>query len=189
MNNNDINLLNLTSLKIPKRTYRWHAIYTRSRSEKKLYNELQDKGLECYLPLVRELKVWSDRKKWVDSPLFRSYVFVKVSDFEYYNAINSTWASRYVCFEGKAVSIPESQINSLKILLENSKRNVELTFDRIRKGDQLDVVVGPLKGIRGEVLQLQGKHRIILRFANLGCCVLTNISLNEVQRVEHQESI
>ena len=101
-------------MKVLKRNYRWYAIYTRSRSEKKLYKELLDKGVESYLPLKKELRVWSDRKKWVESPLFTSYVFVKVSEREYYDAISSHWAVRYVCFEGRAVPIPDSQIESLK---------------------------------------------------------------------------
>jgi len=171
-------------LKVLKRTYRWYAIYTRSRSEKKLYIELERKGIEAYLPLKKELRVWSDRKKWVETPLFTSYVFVKVSDREYYDAINSSWAVRYVCFESRAVPIPDSQIESLKLFLEDTKRNVELTENSLKKGDHLEVTLGPLKGVRGELLQLRGQHRIVLRFLSLGCCVHADISMDEVKRLK-----
>ncbi len=171
-------------MKVLKRTYRWYAIYTRSRSEKKLYSELEEKGIEVYLPLKKELRVWSDRKKWVESPLFTSYLFVKVSDREYYEAINSCWSVRYVCFESRAVPIPDSQIESLKLFLEDTKRNVELTKHSLKKGDYLEVTFGPLKGVRGELLQLRGKQRIVLRFLSLGCCVHADISMDEVKRLE-----
>lgn len=171
-------------MKVLKRNYRWYAIYTRSRSEKKLYKELLDKGVESYLPLKKELRVWSDRKKWVESPLFTSYIFVKVSEREYYEAINSSWAVRYVCFGGRAVAIPDSQIESLKLFLEDTKRDVELTSKSLKKGDHLEVTIGPLKGVRGELLQLRGQHRIVIRFISLGCCVHADISLDEVKRLK-----
>ena len=170
-------------MKVLKRNYRWYAIYTRSRSEKKLYKELLDKGVESYLPLKREMRVWSDRKKWVETPLFSSYVFVRVSEREYHDAISSHWAARYVCFEGRAVPIPDSQIESLKLFLEDTKRNVELTSRSLKKGDHLEVTIGPLKGVRGELLQLRGQHRIVIRFISLGCCVHADISLDEVKRL------
>lgn len=170
-------------MKVLKRTYRWYAIYTRSRSEKKLYRELEEKGIEAYLPLRKELRVWSDRKKWVETPLFTSYVFVKVSNRGYFDAINSYWAVRYVCFENRAVSIPDSQIESLKLFLEDTKRDVEFTQRSLKQGDHLEVTLGPLKGVRGELLQLRGQHRIVLRFISLGCCVHADISMDEVKRL------
>jgi len=178
-------MINLNShpLNVIKRKYRWYAIYTRSRSEKKLHKELLEKGVECYLPLKKELRVWSDRKKWIESPLFTSYIFVRVSEREYYEAISSTWAVRYVCFEGRAVPIPDSQIESLKLFLEDNKRDVELTSRSLKKGDHLEVTIGPLKGVRGELLQLRGQHRIVLRFVSLGCCVHADISMDEVKRL------
>ena len=171
-------------MKVLKRNYRWYAIYTRSRSEKKLYKELLDKSIEVFLPLKKELRVWSDRKKWVENPLFTSYIFVRVSEREYYEAINSTWAVRYVCFEGRAVPIPDSQIDSLKLFLEDTKRDVELTSRSLKKGEHLEITIGPLKGVRGELVQLRGQHRIVLRFISLGCCVHADISMDEVKRLK-----
>ncbi|MGZ2368748.1 UpxY family transcription antiterminator [Ancylomarina sp. YFZ004] len=173
-------------MKVLKRTYRWYAIYTRSRSEKKVYKELLEKGIETYLPLKREMRVWSDRKKWVETPLFSSYIFVRVSEREYYEALSSAWAVRYVCFGGKAVPIPDSQIESLKLFLEDIKRDVELSSTSLKKGDHLEVTIGPLKGVRGELLQLRGQNRIVLRFISLGCCVHANISMDEVKRLKTQ---
>lgn len=170
-----------------KREYKWHAIYTKSRSEKKLYEELLESNIECYLPLKKELRVWSDRKKWVETPLFSSYVFVKVSEREYYQALQSPWAVRYVSFEGKAVVIPESQIETLKLFLSDQERNVEVTNRNFKKGDRLKIIEGPLKGVQGEVIQIRGQHRLVLRFESLGFNVHAEISAEEVETLKSEE--
>lgn len=167
-----------------KREYLWYAIYTRSRSEKKLYQELKDKGIETYLPLKKELKVWSDRKKWVESPLFTSYVFVRVSKKEYLQAVNSVYAVCYVSIRGKALPIPDCQIEALRIFLSDEKRKLEFSSKDIKAGDKVEVICGPLKGAEAEIVQLRGKHRLVLRFESLGTCVSTEIKISEVKRVE-----
>ncbi|MDQ1769227.1 UpxY family transcription antiterminator [Labilibaculum sp. A4] len=167
-----------------KRPYFWHAIYTRSRAEKRLYKELCSKNIECYLPLQKELRQWSDRTKWVEEPLLRSYLFVKVSEREYYNAVNSVFAVRYVTFGGKAVSIPEQQIEALQLFLEDKNRKVDLCSDHLEKGELVEVVAGPLKGIQGEITQIKGKNRIVIRFDSLGTCVYTDISLDTIKQVQ-----
>jgi len=167
-----------------KRPYFWHAIYTRSRSEKRLYQELCSKNIECYLPLKKELRQWSDRTKWVEEPLLRSYLFVKVSEREYYDVINSNYAVRYVTFGGKAVPIPERQLEALRIFLEDENRRVDLSFENLEKGERVEVVGGPLKGIQGEIIQIRGKNRIVIRFDSLGTCVYTDISMDLVKQVQ-----
>ncbi|WP_372754705.1 UpxY family transcription antiterminator [Labilibaculum sp.] len=171
-------------MQVLKRPYFWHAIYTRSRAEKRLYQELCSKNIECYLPLCRELKQWSDRSKWVEEPLLRSYLFVKVSEREYYNVINTNLAVRYVTFEGKAVPIPEGQIEALRIFLKDKNRKVDLCSNQLKKGESVEVVAGPLKGIRGEIIQIRGKNRILIRFDSLGTCVFTDIGLDKIKQVE-----
>lgn len=177
--------LTVSLLQIIKCHYKWYAIYTRSRSENKLYQELVEMGVECYLPLKKELRVWSDRKKWVESPLFASYVFVRVSEREYYQVIQSTWAVRYVSFGGKALVIPELQIEGLKSLLADQEREVEVSSRNFKKGDQLEVTSGPLQGVLGELIQIRGQQRLVLRFESLGCCVHAEISVDEVKPQVH----
>ena len=59
-----------------KNTKRWIAVYTKPRHEKTVQQKLDDNGFEVYLPMLRKRQQWSDRKRWVDFPLFRSYVFI-----------------------------------------------------------------------------------------------------------------
>ena len=57
---------------------KWIAVYTKSRHEQIVVNELNNKNIEAYCPMFKEKRQWSDRKKWVDFPLFRSYVFANI---------------------------------------------------------------------------------------------------------------
>lgn len=141
-------------------------------------------NIECYLPLKKELRQWSDRSKWVEEPLIRSYLFVKVSEREYYNVINSAYAVRYVTFGGKAVPIPEHQIQALRIFLEDENRKVDLSHENLEKGELVEIMGGPFKGIKGEIIQIKGKDRIVIRFDSLGTCVYTDISLDKIKQVQ-----
>lgn len=166
-----------------KCTYSWYAVYTKSRAEKKLCRELCSMDIECYLPLKKELRKWSDRTKWVEEPLLRSYLFVKVSEREYYDVVNSPYAVRYVTFEGKATPIPESQIQALQVFLEDENRNVNLIHERLKKGKKIEVISGPMQGVIGEVVKIKGRNRIVIRFDSLGTCVYTDIKLENIKQV------
>ena len=98
----------------------WFAAYVKSRAEKKVALELEALGIEFYLPLTKKLKQWSDRRKWVEEPLFRSYIFVHIDQSEYFTALNANGVVRYVSFGGKAVAIPEVQIKAIQYYLEES---------------------------------------------------------------------
>ena len=176
-------------MSLEKQNYQWYAIYTRANAEKKLLENLKEKNIECYLPTKKVLKVWSDRKKWVDEPLFRCYIFVKVSFKEFFNALNTTGAVCYVCFGGRAQGIPENQIENIKALLAQSDHEVSLSHERIQKGVMVEVLAGSLKGIKGEVLNLFGQTRLSIRIDSLNCCLQANISREEVKIIEEPSKI
>lgn len=173
-------------MRICKNKYSWYALYTKSRCEKKLYQELKLKGIECFLPLKKELREWSDRSKWVEEPLIRCYLFVKVSEIEYYEALNSYYAVRYIGFGGKAVPIPESQLDALKIFMKSESSKVDLTHENLEKGELVEVAAGPLKGVWGEIIEIRGKQRIVIRFESLGTCIYTDVSLSKVKRIQKE---
>lgn len=167
----------------PNNTYKWYAAYTDSRAEKKVFQELIKKGIDCYLPLKIEKKQWSDRIKVVENPLIRGYIFVKVSTREYYEVLIITGVRRYVCFEGSPTAIPENQINDLKQFMECLNTEVEVTSERISKGAFVKIVSGPLCGVSGEVVEIRGKRNIVLRFNDLRFCVHADLGANEVELV------
>lgn len=171
---------------LEKQNYQWYAIYTRANGEKKLLDNLREKNIECYLPMRKVLKFWSDRKKWVEEPLFKCYIFVKVSYKEFFNALNTPGAVCYVSFGGRAQSIPEVQINNIKLFLAQSDHEVTLSYERLQKGTNVEVLHGSLKGIIGEVINIYGQTRLVIRVDSMSCSLHVNISREEVKLLDEK---
>jgi transcriptional antiterminator RfaH len=166
---------------LKKANYQWYAIYTRANGEKKLLSNLMEKNIECYLPLKKTLKCWSDRKKWIEEPLFRCYIFVKISYKEFFTALNTPGVVCYISFGGKAQLIPEVQISNIKTFLTQYDHEVTLTYEQIQKGVMVEVLHGSLKGIKGEVINICGQTRIVIRIDSMNCSLYANISKEEVK--------
>lgn len=169
---------------IPATQYFWHALYIKSRAEKKALDDLQFKEIEAFLPMQRKLRQWSDRKKWVDMPLIPGYLFVKVSRREYDLALQSNYIVTYVRFEGKAAVIPEQQIEYLKLLLRQNNLDIEITQEKLEPGQIIEVIAGPLIGVRGKLVRRNGKNKIAIELEDIGHSALVEISVNDVTPVK-----
>ncbi|NTV84857.1 MAG: UpxY family transcription antiterminator, partial [Bacteroidales bacterium] len=126
----------------------WFAVYTNPRTEKKAHAELISKGIDAYLPLQRTLKQWSDRKKWVEEPLFRSYIFVNITKSQYFDVLNTTGIVRYITFEGKAVPIPPRQIDAIRYYLEEEllpSGSGKSDLNDLVTGSAVEIISGPLR--------------------------------------------
>ena len=159
----------------------WYAVYTRSRNEKKAFEELQRKGIEVFLPLIRTLKQWSDRRKWVEEPLFRSYLFVNIKPAEYFDVLNTPGLVRYVTFEGKPVLVPQVQIDAIKYYVGSGEYLPEEEYE-YHPGDQVEVTQGPLRGLSGELLEVKGKNRMRVQIDALGKNILLTIPVGQLRR-------
>ena len=158
----------------------WYALYTRSRAEKQINELLIRAGFDTYLPLQKVLKQWSDRKKWVEVPLFRSYIFVHVSPSEYYGVLNTPGAVRYISFEGKAVAIPPQQIEAIRQFVDTGQLlpDVELS---IIPGTMVEIIAGPMKGISGELLEILGKKKVRIEIDGLGQSVFLELPASHIR--------
>lgn len=164
-----------------KDTYKWYAAFTDSRAEKKVFNELTRSGIKSYLPLKTFKRQWSDRIKNVECPLIPGYIFVHVSVQEFYDVLLTPGVRRYVCFDNKPTPIPEKQIEDLKCFLQYLNSEVEVTNERITKGQLVRIVSGPLAGIDAEVVEIRGKRCILLRLNNLGFSVHAELGNENVE--------
>jgi len=152
--------------------YSWYAIRVKSRSEKKVYSDLADQQITTYLPIHKVLRQWSDRKKWVEVPLISGYVFVYISRKEYENVLRTPNVVCYIYFEGKAAIVRQEDIDLLKRMLGQSDIAVEVTLDQLKPGQLVEIIAGPLVGMKGELIEFQGKHKVALRIQQIGCTVL-----------------
>ena len=158
-----------------EKEHKWRVIYTKSRQEKKVANLLNEKGIQNYLPTIKTLKQWSDRKKKVEEVLFKSYVFVKLGEREYYEALKVPGAVKYVSFGGKAATIAERQIETIKKTI-NNELEFEISTDYFKKGDLLTIKKGPLKGATGELVSWSGKKKLLVRINEIGYSLVVHLS-------------
>ena len=161
----------------------WYAVYVKSRTEKKVALELMYENIDHYLPLTKKLKQWSDRKKWVEEPLFRSYVFVNIEQKDHYKVLQIQGIVKYISFEGNAVPIPENQINAIKYYLDDT--GLENIDDIIwEKGKKVEIISGSMTGLAGELVEVHGKHKVKVEIEAVGKSLLVSIPKGKLRILE-----
>jgi transcriptional antiterminator RfaH len=162
--------------------YEWYAAYTNPRSEKQADVMLREQGIATYLPLVKRLKQWSDRKKMIEEPLIRSYIFVYINEKEYHKVLNTRHIIRFITFEGKAVPIPEYQIDILRRLLATDT-DIDVIDTPLEEGSPVIVSRGPLLGMTGELLEYKQKKRVMVRLSHTGKTLIVNLPLGFLEPI------
>lgn len=152
----------------------WYALYTKSRNEKKTHSALISSGIDSFLPVIKNLKQWSDRKKWVEEPLFRSYLFVNIFPSDYYKVLNTFGVVRYIAFEGKAVPVPPQQILAIKQYL-NAEEILPEGVRNFEAGDKVEIFRGSLKGLSGNLIRVQGKQKVKIEIESVGNSIILTI--------------
>lgn len=163
--------------------YRWYPVYTRSRAEKKVYEELTRKGIIAYLPVKKTLKQWSDRKKIVEEPLIKSYLFVYISSKEQTEVLMTKGVARFLYFSGKVATMPDQQIEDLKLLLATEGELTVFDYD-IKPGQKVVIKAGPFKDMIAEMVAVKNKRRIVLRLDIIGYSIDINTSLSFVEAIK-----
>ena len=135
---------------------KWYAVYTRPRWEKKVHKLLEEKGIDTYCPLNKVHRKWSDRIKVVDEPLFKSYVFVKVSEDEKTQVRMTEGVVNFIYWLGKPAIIKEKEIETIKKFL-NDHHDVEVRALEVKEGKKVMVQSGILMGKEGTVKKVLHK--------------------------------
>jgi transcriptional antiterminator RfaH len=161
----------------------WYAIYTNSRAEKRVNDRLNDLGIETFLPLQKTLRQWSDRKKLIEKPLISSYVFVKCIPRDFFSVKTTDGVVKFIMLQGKPVPIPEIQITNLRILC-GSDAEVEVSNDVYARGDTVEVIYGSLSGLRGELIRVGKKHKVVIRIIQPGMNLTVDIKTNSIRKLE-----
>ena len=156
-------------------SYKWYPVYTNPRAEKKANELLIAKGIETYLPLQKTLKQWSDRKKIVEEPYIKSYLFVRITPAQHTEVLMTRGICRFLYFSGKIASMPERQIADLKLLFA-SEADMELTERTFQAGEAVRVSAGPLLGLRGELVTVLSQKKLLVRIQHINRSVLVQVS-------------
>ncbi|WP_281231855.1 UpxY family transcription antiterminator [Flavobacterium gelatinilyticum] len=145
----------------------WYVLYTKPKWEKKVAERLVQIGIECYCPLITQIKQWSDRKKKVEVPLFNSYVFVQLPDSDRNSVFQIAGVVRYLFWLGKPAVVRDEEINVIKTSLK-SPDLAEISVSSIQVGDKIKLESGAFSNQNAIVKELS-KNYYILVLESLGC--------------------
>ena len=168
------------SSEISKAVDKWHVLYTRPRHEKKLKDFLSQRGVVVYLPLYKTVKQWSDRKKKVEEPLFKSYLFVKADEQNYFTILNAPGAVKFVHFGQEKATISNSEVEMIDRILK-SPQNIEVEEFRAVEGEKIKIASGPFKNVEGTLVSIRGKNRLIIQIEQLGKNIIIEVPAYNVQ--------
>lgn len=158
----------------------WFAIWTRSRHEQVVRQQLEQKGFDVFLPTVMKWSRWKDRKKQVEWPLFPGYCFARFTLDQRVSVLKCTGAVNIVGFNNVPSPIPEEELSGIRQLVES-----DLQYDPcplIHEGDKVEVTHGPLKGVVGRLVRKGSHARLILSVDLIGQGVSVEVDAADVRR-------
>lgn len=160
----------------------WFVIYTKSRSEKMVADKLTKAGIEVFCPLLKRRKLWSDRWKWVEEPLFKSYCFVRLEDSDRNKVFSVPGVVRYVYHCGKPAIIRDKEMNLLKNwLIEYDHECIQT--ENLHVNDRIRIRSGALMEKEAEVLERKGNFALLL-LEDMGLQVRVDLRKNIVEKLQ-----
>ncbi len=147
---------------------KWYALYTKPRWEKKIDSVLVRKGVESWCPLQKIERQWSDRKKIVEDPLFKSYVFVRIDDTERTKVLSTDGVLNFVYYLGRPAVIKDEEIETIKKYLAEKDASIFIiSQEGFREETKIRVNHGVFMGNEGTVLR-GGKKKVYVKLESLG---------------------
>jgi transcription termination/antitermination protein NusG len=158
----------------------WFAVWTRSRHEQVVREQLERKKIVAFLPTITRWSRWKDRKKKVDWPLFPGYCFAQFDPGDALPILKCTGVVNIVSVEGRPAPIPDYELDSIRLLVGS-----DLQFDPcplIREGMMVEVIHGPLRGVIGRLLRKDApKAMLVLSVDLIGQAVSVVVDAADVK--------
>ena len=166
----------------------WVALYTNPRSEKAVESNLLEAGFEVYLPLRRELHTWSDRKKWIEVPLIKSYIFVKITSNQQINVMSVRGVSHIVKFNGSVATIPEREIQMMKDFIA-AEVNVQVrTIEQLKYGSRVRIQSGSLEGKEGLLVSDCEDGNFAVEITGISMAMIVHVAQEMLEVVNEDEN-
>src|SRR5687768_10703547 len=139
---------------------RWYALKTRSRHEKRVRDQLVQRDIDTFLPVCDEWRQWKDRKKKVELPLFPGYCFARFPLVERLRVLNVLGVADLVSINGRPEPVREDELSAIQQLVSTKLHYDPHPF--LEEGMDVEVVRGPLAGVRGKLLRKDRVTRLVL---------------------------
>lgn len=150
---------------------KWYVAYVRLFHERKTAEKLTAMGIECFVPIREEVHQWSQRKKKVQRVLIPQMIFIHATQKERMEALNLSSISHYMVLRGEHTPavIPDRQMQQFMFMVDYSEETIEMYNSALEPGQSIRVIKGPLAGLEGELLEIEGKSKVMVRLDILGC--------------------
>ena len=157
----------------------WYVLYTRPNSEKRINLKLREFGLLSYLPLQKELRHWNDRKVWIETPLFKSYVFIKANLKEKEKAYKVKGILNFVRVGSKLAVLSEEEIERIKKLCSYEGK-ITIEFENLEVGKQVEIREGVLKGLTGLLTEVNDNRKVRITIKGLNCFASVAVDFDSI---------
>lgn len=158
----------------------WHALHTRSRHEKTAARLLAQRGVERFLPLMRVLSRWADRKKWVEKPLFPGYLFVHINEVQIPTVRGTPGVVRLLGPEPNRPSVvADAELDNIRRLMASQVRVDPCPY--LEPGQLVRITSGPLRGVEGTLIRKSRRCLLVISVDLLGRSVMAEVSADAVR--------
>ena len=141
---------------------------------------LQEIGFKTYVPIHNELRNWKDRKKWIEVPLFRSYVFIYTDYKSRHYAFKVQGIVKYVTIGNDNAKLRDGEIEKIEQIC-NSNEKITIEYDKLEIGQKVLIIDGPLLGLEGYVFENGGNKRVGINIQGLNCFASVQIDSTKVK--------
>ena len=150
---------------------KWYVAYVRLFHERKTAEKLAAMDIESFVPVREEIHQWSQRKKKVMRVLIPQMIFIHATPKERLEALTLASISHYMVLRGEHTPavIPDRQMQQFMFMVDYSEESIEMYNSSLQPGQSIKVIKGPLAGMEGELMEIEGKSKVIVRLDLLGC--------------------
>jgi transcription antitermination factor NusG len=158
---------------------RWFAAYTSPRHEKHVSQQMQNRGIQNFLPLYKSIRRWKDRRKEIELPIFPGYLFVRMVPRERVSVLQVPGVVQLVSFQGKPTPLPDAEIDMLRLQLLPGGKLQPHPF--LTVGRRVRVISGPMAGMEGILARKKDKFRVVLSIELIHRSVAVEIDQSEIE--------
>lgn len=153
----------------------WFAIRVRLFHELKTKANLEKMGIECFVPIRNEVRIWHDRRVIKDRVLSPQLIFVHTTEKERIEVLKLSATLYCICMPGKSVPvrIPDAQMQAFIFFVTNANNQaISFTEEPLKEGDKVRIISGPLTGLEGIIAQSKGHRYFAIKVDLLGCAIM-----------------
>lgn len=159
----------------------WRVFYTQPRAELKCEERVEAAGIETFVLKREVVRQWSDRKKKIIEPVFRSYLFARVHEAERLDVLQTPGIVKTVNFGPSFAEVSEDEIHQLRLAQFEPRRLALYDLQLPARGERVVVTQGPMKGLTGEVVEHRGEQYLVIRIHAIRQALKVNVPAEWVE--------